>query len=117
MSGRADQRSELAEAVIPYAPSRKSVARPTEASDPVETVGQTILGLLNQAANTANANTQHALDVAHKLSRQLQAAKERIAELEVDLRQYKERAESAEKWLNFISPGIQQKFLRTADNV
>jgi hypothetical protein len=118
MSGRAVQRSELVEAMIPYAPSRrKSATAPTDATDPVETAGQTILGLLNQAADAAHANTKHALDVAHKLSRQLRAAEERIAELEGDLRDYRERAERAEKWLNFISSEIRQKFFGTADGV
>jgi hypothetical protein len=119
MSGRAVQLVESAEAMIPYAPSRrKSAAMPTDATDhPVETTGQTILGLLNQAADAAHANTKHALDVAHKLSRQLRAAEERIAELEGDLRDYRERAERAEKWLNFISSEIRQKFFGTADGV
>jgi hypothetical protein len=100
---------------IPYAPSRKNAATPTDVGDPVESAGQTILGLLNQAAEAANANTKHALDVAHKLSRQLRAAEERIADLEADLKHYRERAEHAEKWLNFISSEIQQKFFGTAD--
>jgi hypothetical protein len=115
MRGRAVQLTELAEAVIPYAPSQKSAATPTDATDPVETAGQTILGLLNQAADAANANTKHALDVAHKLSRELRAAEERITELEADLRHYRERAERAEKWLNFISSEIQQRFFGTPD--
>ena len=96
---------------IPYAPSRKNSATPTDVGDPVESAGQRILGLLNQAAEAANANTNHALDVAHKLSRQLRVAEDRIANLEADLKQYRERAEHAEKWLNSISSEIQWKFL------
>jgi hypothetical protein len=115
MSRGAVGSAELAEATIPYAPTRKGLA--TEAEDPLESAGQTILGLLNQAAEAASANTQHALDVAHKMSRQLRAAEERVAELEADLRRYRERAERAEQWLNFISSEIEQKFLRKADRV
>jgi chromosome segregation ATPase len=114
MNSRAVQDKESAEP-IPYAPPRKSAPTPT--GDPLESAGATILGLLNQAAEAATANTQHALDVAHKLSRQLRAAEERIADLEANLKDYKERAERAESWLNLISSEIQQKFFGTADRV
>jgi hypothetical protein len=101
--------AEAPQAAIPYAPSRKSTAR-TDAGDSVEIAGQTIVELLNQAVEAANANTKHALDVAHKLSRQLRVAEERITDLEADLRHYKDRADRAEKWLNYISSEIEQKF-------
>jgi hypothetical protein len=117
MGARAVQLNELADAVIPYAPPRKSVAPTTDIGDPVETAGQTILALLNQAVETADANTKHALDVAHKLSRQLQAAEARIADLEADLRLYKERAERAENWLNYISSEIKHRFFENSDRV
>jgi len=80
---------------------------------------QTIVELLNQAVEAANANTKHALDVAHKLSRQLRVAEERITDFEADLRHYKDRADRAEKWLNYISSEIEQKFFgsgRTSTN-
>jgi hypothetical protein len=106
--------TEAPEAAIPYAPSRKSVAR-TDTGDSVEIAGQTVIALLNQAIEAADANTKHALDVAQKLSRQLRVAEERITHLEADLRHYKDRAERAEKWLNFISSEIEQKFFGPAD--
>jgi flagellin-like hook-associated protein FlgL len=117
MGARAVQLSELAEAVIPYAPPRKGAATTTDAGDPVESAGQTILALLNEAAKAADANTKHALDVAHKLSRQLQAAESRIADLEADLGRYRERAERAENWLNYISSEIKQRFFDKSDRV
>ena len=110
--------TEAPEAAIPYAPSRKSAPR-TDSGDSVEVAGQTIVELLNQAVEAANANTKHALDVAHKLSRQLRVAEERITDLEADLRHYKDRADRAEKWLNYISSEIEQKFFgsgRTSNN-
>jgi len=103
---------EAPEAAIPYA--RKSAAR-TDAGDSVEIAGQTIIELLNQAVEATDANTKHALDVAQKLSRQLRVAEERIMDLEADLKRYKDRAERAEKWLNFISSEIRQKFFGSAD--
>jgi hypothetical protein len=45
----------VAEAVVPFAP--KVNAR-SEAGDPLDRAGQAILGLLHQAANTAEANNQ-----------------------------------------------------------
>ena len=117
MSNRVVRLAEASEDVIPYAPSRKTATTPTDAGDPIESAGQTILGLLNQAAEAANANTKHALDVAQKISRELRVAKERIATLEADLRDHKERAESAEKWLKFIASEIEQKFFGTTGSV
>jgi predicted nucleic acid-binding Zn-ribbon protein len=78
---------------------------------------QKIIALLNEAVQAADANTKHALDVSLKLSRQLQAAEERITHLEDDLKHYKDRTERAEKWLNFISSEIEQKFFGSADHV
>jgi hypothetical protein len=115
MSSRAVQLREAPEDLIPYAPVRKSAITPADVGDPVEHAGQTILGLLNQAAESASANTKHALDVAQKISRELRVAEERIADLEADLKHYRERAEQAEKWLNFISSEIRRKFFGTAD--
>jgi multidrug resistance efflux pump len=108
--------TEAPEAAIPYAPSRKSATR-TDAGDSVEIVGQKIIELLNQAVEEANANTKHALDFAQKLSRQLRVAEERVNDLEATLKHYKDRAERAEKWLNFISSEIEQKFFGSADRV
>ena len=44
--------------------------------------------LLHKAAGVAEANSQHALDMAQKLSHQLRAAEDRIAELEADAQTY-----------------------------
>jgi len=106
--------TEAPEAAMPYAPPRKSAAR-SDPVDRVESVGQNILELLNQAAKEADANTKQALDIAEKLSRQLLIAEERIKDLETDLRHYRDRAERAEKWLNNISSEIEQKFFGSAD--
>jgi hypothetical protein len=103
-------------ALIAYAPPKKS-ATPVDASDRAEITARTILGLLNQAAQIADENTKHALDVAHKLSRQLRLAEDRILALETDLKQYRDRAERAEKWLNHISVEIEQRFFRSSDHI
>ncbi len=98
----------VAEAVVPFAP--KLNAR-SEAGDPLDRAGQAILGLLHQAANTADANNQKAHEVAHQLSAQVRAAEDRIRELETKARYHEERADRAERWLYQISVEIEQNFL------
>ena len=61
--------------------------------------GRAILQLLHKAAGTAEANSRHALETAQSLSSQLRAAEDRVAELEAEVHQYRERAERAEEWL------------------
>ncbi len=50
------------ESVIPFAPTAKSAA---PANVDLDKAGQTILGLLHKAAGVAEANSQHALGMAH----------------------------------------------------
>ncbi len=80
-------------------------------ADTLDTAGQTILGLLHRAADMAEENSRHALDVAQRLSQQLQDAKGRIRDLEADVKYYQDRAERADQWMAQISSEIQQRFL------
>ena len=102
----------VAEAVVPFAP--KVNAR-SEAGDPLDRAGQAILGLLHQAANTAEANNQKAMEMAHKLSAEFRAAEGRIRELEAKVRHHQDRADRAEKWLYQISLEIEQQFFGRDD--
>ena len=70
-------RGDDSELVIPLTPAARSTA--PDGIDQVDKAGQTILGLLHKAAGVAEANSQHALDMAQKLSHQLRAAEDRIA--------------------------------------
>jgi hypothetical protein len=110
MSGRV---SEMSETIVPFAPPARHAV--PEAGDPLDSAGQTILGLLHRAAGMAEENSQHALGVAHKLSLQLRAAEDRIKDLEADVRHYQDRADRAEKWLHQISVEIEQSFFGPAD--
>src|SRR5271155_4178385 len=76
------------ESVIPFGHSPKNGGS-NEAAQ-LDNAGQTILRLLHKAAGVAEANCQHALDMAQKLSHQLRAAEDRIAELDAEVRMYKE---------------------------
>ena len=96
--------------VVPFAPAFENAA-----ADQLDRAGQTILNMLHNAANLAEANSQHALDMAQKLSHQLRAAEARIAELEAEGKSYQERAERAEQWLHRIYSEIEDRFLKQGD--
>src|SRR5271155_3014643 len=98
------------ESVVPFAPAARSGG--SNDADQLDAAGQTILRLLHKAAAVAEANSQHALDMAQKLSHQLRSAEDRIAELEAEVRIYQDRAERAEEWLHKIYSEIEERFIR-----
>ena len=63
--------------VIPFGRGGKSA--PAGNNDQLDKAGQTILQLLNKAADVAEGNSRHAIDMAQKLSHQLRAAEDRTA--------------------------------------
>jgi molecular chaperone GrpE (heat shock protein) len=99
------------DSVIPF--TQKN-AVPDDA-DQLDKAGQTILKLLHKAAGVAEANSKHALDMAQKLSHQLRAAEDRLAELEAEVGTYRERADRAEQWLHKVYTEIEERFLRQDD--
>jgi hypothetical protein len=54
---------------------------------------------------------QRASEAAQQLSSQLNAAQGRIAELEAEVRLFREKAERAEMWLTMISTEIEDRFI------
>lgn len=76
----------------------------------LDRTGQEVLAKLQRAANIAEKNTQQAVALAHQLSMQLRVAEDKVARLEHELWNYKERAERAEGWLQRISQEIEQIF-------
>jgi predicted nucleic acid-binding Zn-ribbon protein len=83
-----------------------------ESSDPVEAAGLSTLRLLQRAAETADQNRRQVLDTAQRLSQELRAAQDRIAQLEGDVAAYRNRAERAELWLDKIRTELEQQFPR-----
>jgi hypothetical protein len=77
----------------------------------LDSAGQAILKLLHKAAGTAEANSRQALETAQRLSNQLRAAQDRIAELEAELHLSRERAERAEEWLTKIFTEIEDRLI------
>jgi hypothetical protein len=99
------------EKVIPFAPSSRDVPRQHE-SDPLDRSGHAIVAMLQEAVDVAKQNCERAMDIAHKLSLQLRAAEDRIAQLEGDIRHYQERAARAEKWMHRIHSEIEDRFFK-----
>jgi hypothetical protein len=98
---------------IPYAPKAKNM---DSEADLLDRAGDAILGLVDRAAGTAEADLQAAREVAEKLADQLRAVQNQISNLEADVRYYQERTERAEKWLPQISSKIEQRFFGADDS-
>ena len=97
------------ETVVPFAPGKNSHSGNP---DQLDRAGQTILQLLNKAAGVAEENSRHAIETAQRLSHQLRAVENRIAELEAEASAYQEQAERAEQWLHKVHTEIEDRFLR-----
>jgi outer membrane PBP1 activator LpoA protein len=98
------------ESVVHFGAASKNTA-PT-GIDQLDSAGQTILQLLNKAANVAEQNSKHAIDMAQKLSHELRAAQQRISELEAEVVAYQNQAERAEQWLHKVYTEIEDRFLQ-----
>jgi hypothetical protein len=96
------------DSVVRFAPRTAASAD----SDRLDKAGQTILSLLHKAAGVAEENSKHALDMAQKLSHQLRAAENRIAELEADVELYRDKADRAEQWLHKVYTEIDERFIK-----
>jgi hypothetical protein len=99
--------------VIPFARAERTST--SNDTDQLDKAGQTILQMLHRAAGVAEENSRHALETAQKLSHQLRAAEDRIAELEAEVAAYQERAQRAEQWLHRVYTEIEERFLRQSD--
>jgi predicted nucleic acid-binding Zn-ribbon protein len=71
-----------------------------------------LLKLLHKAADTAEANSRRGLETAQQLSDKLEAAKDRINELEGHLEFYRGKIERAEAWLYKIASEIEERLIR-----
>src|SRR6516162_2599728 len=101
--------------VVPFARAERT--SPSDGADQLDKAGQTILQMLHRAAGVAEENSRHALETAQKLSHQLRASENRVAELEAQAAAYQERAERAEQWLHRVYTEIEDRFLRQNDNL
>jgi len=100
--------------VIPFA--RADRISTSSDVDQLDKAGQTVLRLLHRAAGVAEESSRHALETAQRLSHQLHAVEDRIAELEAEVTAYRDRAERAEQWLHRVYMEIEDRFLRQDDS-
>ncbi|MGA7790830.1 MAG: hypothetical protein WCA56_21990 [Xanthobacteraceae bacterium] len=105
----ASQTLDSTEPVIPFAPKRQQ--KVVSSSDPLDTAGQALMGMVQQAAGIAEANSQQLRDA----TAQLHAAKDQIRQLQQDVGYYQDRAERAEKWLLQISAEIERGFFGASE--
>ena len=99
--------------VIPFARAERTST--SDGANELDKAGQTILKLLHRAAGVADENSKHALETAQKLSHQLRAAEDRIAELETESATYRERAHRAEQWLHTVYTEIEDRFFQSRE--
>jgi outer membrane PBP1 activator LpoA protein len=99
-----------ADTVVAFPPGAKDAA--SDGVDQLDRAGQTILKLLHKAAGVTEQNSRQALDMAQKLSHQLRAAEDRIAELEAEVDLYREKSDRAEQWLHKVYTEIEERFIR-----
>ena len=107
MSSRSNGEAYESESVVPFAPKNAA----SSDADQLDRAGQTILQLLHKAAGVAEENSRYALDMAQKLSHQLRAAEDRVAELEAEVQLYRDKADRAEQWLHKVYTEIEDRFL------
>src|SRR5436190_881435 len=88
------------EQVRKFAPKRKPEA------DPTDRAGEALLAMLKEGAKLSHEKHERLMDLTHDLSRQLQAAQERIDALQDEVAHFRARAAGAEKWLEVIEKQI-----------
>jgi hypothetical protein len=106
---RQEKAATMSPEVIPFA---RSAQDERDDNSQLDKAGQTILQLLHKAADVAEQNSRHAIDTAQRLSHQLRAAEDRIAELEAEVEAYRQQAERAGQWLHKVYTEIEDRFLK-----
>jgi predicted nucleic acid-binding Zn-ribbon protein len=95
---------------------RTPAAQGAQGDSELDRAGQTIVQLINKAADVTEQKSRRAIDTAQKLSHQLRTVGDRIAQLEAELAAHQERAERAEHWLNTVYVEIEDRFLNQEKN-
>jgi chromosome segregation ATPase len=98
---------EAPESVRKFAPKR----RPRNNTHPTDQAGEALLAMLQEAAKLSNESCDRVMAMAHDLSKQLQAAEDRIAQLQRDVEHFRERAAGAERWLERIQKEIENTLI------
>ena len=80
-------------------------------SHPADRAGHAIVARLQEAASISNENCDRAMTLAHKLSVQLRAAEDRIAQLQREVEGLQSCATHAERWLDTIKREIEDNLI------
>jgi hypothetical protein len=102
------------EPAIPAVPATES----GKTEGQVDFTGENVMKLLHQATGLAGGNSRYAVEIAQRLSDQLCTAENRVAglearvaELEAEVKFYRDKSEKAELWLGKISTEIKDGVL------
>ena len=103
------------EQVRKFAPRRKpgNDSKPRSDNNPTDEAGEALIAMLHEAARLANENRRRLTNLVDDLSRQMQAAEDRIVQLEHDVEHFRGRAARAEEWLLVIEKEIEQRLMGT----
>ena len=106
-----DRQINAPEQVRKFAPKRKpgNDSKPRSDNNPTDEAGEALIAMLHEAARLANENRRRLTNLVDDLSRQMQAAEDRIVQLEHDLEHFRGRAARAEEWLLVIEKEIEQR--------
>jgi len=110
-----DRQINAPEQVRKFAPKRKpgNDSKPRSDNNPTDEAGEALIAMLHEAARLANENRRRLTNLVDDLSRQMQAAEDRIVQLEHDLEHFRGRAARAEEWLLVIEKEIEQRLMGT----
>jgi uncharacterized protein YlxW (UPF0749 family) len=86
------------------------ISKSGPSEDELERSGQAIVTMIEKAAQASKSRSDHAHNVAQKLSGELGLAEKRVRELETEISRYRDRAARAEEWLLRASKEIQDQF-------
>jgi chromosome segregation ATPase len=94
-------------------PVRKFAPKRTPRNDghPTDQAGEALVAMLKEAAKLSNENCDRLMAMTDDLSKQLQAAEDRIDQLQHDVEHFRGRAAGAEKWLELIQKEIEDTLI------
>jgi ABC-type transporter Mla subunit MlaD len=102
-----EQQVDAPEQVRKFAPKRN----PRSNRHPTDQAGEALVGMVQEAAKVSNENYDRVMDLVHDLTQQLQAAEDRIGQIQRDIDHFRARASSAEQWLERIQQEVEQNLI------
>jgi chromosome segregation ATPase len=76
----------------------------------IDQAGEALMRMLRQSADALELDHRQALEEANRIGDTVVAARDRIAELECELAEYRDKADRAEEWLTRIQNEIAERF-------